>query len=100
MTKEEIAELNLLYEKSTMPTRWYPHAREVRGPFLRWFKITEVPDDHKKDVASERDDLNYCAAAMNSVPGLIKTIYELQAEIVRLKLDSDSVATLALDKLK
>ncbi len=69
-----LAELKELKEKSTPVVAWYAHPGQVRGPFNRWFEITDVLPEHEKDVGKKADDAAYAAAAMNEVPRLVKII--------------------------
>jgi hypothetical protein len=86
-TKEEIDELCELYAKSTKVVAWYSHyPGEVRGPFCRWLKVTEVDDQYKKHVAEIGDESRYAAAAMNNLPRLIVNIKQLEKRVAELEL--------------
>lgn len=77
MTRLELlVMLGELKAKSTQVTAWYPHGEDgtVRGPFVRWFKCTEVAEQYQRNVASQADDCRYAAAALTHVPELIKII--------------------------
>jgi hypothetical protein len=72
--------------KSTKVVGWYPHPGDgagwqVRGPFCRWFQVTEVSPEYRKHVASTEDDAIYCATAMMELPRLIKCVEVLSEEI-------------------
>lgn len=84
LTIEREKEIREALDRSTKVVAWYPHPREVRGPFCRWFTCSEAsngmgdPINYPVPVAKIEDDVKYCAIAMNSVP-------ELLAEIDRLR---------------
>lgn len=73
-----------LYIRATAVVAWYAHPTQVRGPFVRWFEITEVEERYRSCVASRADDAAYCAAAMNSVPHLIKMCEDLHSKLHRI----------------
>lgn len=80
ITTEDLQMLKELEKKSTQVVGWYSHHRgQVRGPFCRWFNVTEVAPEYQKNVADAGDDANYAAAAMNYLPKLIERIEELEA---------------------
>lgn len=60
-------------EKSTKVVQWYAHPIEgqIRGPFMRWFRCSEVYPEYAKRVASVEDDVTFAAAAMNNFLKLI-----------------------------
>lgn len=63
------------YQKeSTQVVRWYWHFDEVRGPFCRWFKITDVSPQYQKHVGSKLADSKFAAESMNFVTDLIKRL--------------------------
>ncbi len=80
-TEKELEILKELCGKATQVVGWYAHYKQVRGPFCRWFEITEVADQYKQHVGTIRDDLNYCAAAMNELPRLIAEIERLKKQL-------------------
>lgn len=72
-----IPELKELEKNATQVVGWYPHPGEggaVRGPFCRWFEVTDVAPEYEKHVASKMDDVRYAAAAMNNLPHLIEML--------------------------
>lgn len=71
-----IPELKELEKNSTQVVGWYGHKYpgQVRGPFCRWFEVTDVAPEYEKHVASKADDALYCAAAMNNLPYLIEML--------------------------
>lgn len=80
ITAEDLQMLKELEAKSTQVVGWYAHhGGQVRGPFCRWFNVTEVAPEYKKNVAAASDDAKFCAAAMNYLPKLIERIEELEA---------------------
>lgn len=77
-----IEEIKELYKLSTMVVGWYSHhPGQVRGPFCRWFEVTDVAPEYQKYVASKADDARYAAAAMNNTPHLIDRIEELESQL-------------------
>lgn len=92
-------ELKELIKKSTKVVNWYAHGYDgqegfsasVRGPFNRWFKVSTVSEDYKKDVAYAGDDAEYCAAAMNSLPFLVDRIEKTDSIFEALKRDIRNV---------
>lgn len=72
--EKRIKELRELKQNSTQVVKWYPHHDSVRGPFCRWFKVTEVSEKDKKHVAYAGDDAKYAAAAMNELPALLDSL--------------------------
>ena len=98
----DLKKLRELASKATKVVGWYPHsysptrpaesyAHQVRGPFFRWFLLQEGDDQsslfpgNAGSLAPPEDDVNYCAAAMNSVPALLDEIERLQAENLTLR---------------
>lgn len=72
-----IAEIKEFYKNSTQVVGWYAHPSEVRGPFCRWFTVSDVSPEYEKHVAYKGDDAKYAAAAMNNVIHLIDKIESL-----------------------
>ena len=87
MTKDQLNELREVAAKATQVVSWYPHSTEVRGPFCRWFNVSEVDDQYAKNVASQADDAKFAAAAMNNLVPLLDHIEKLQKEVDELKID-------------
>jgi hypothetical protein len=82
ITYEDLQKLKELEKKSTQVVAWYAeHGGQVRGPFNRWFNVTEVADEHKKYCGSAADDARYAAAAMNYLPKLIERIEQLEEQL-------------------
>lgn len=105
----KIDKLKELKEKSTKVVAWYPHPREVRGPFGRWFTCSGGdngmgdPVKYPTPVAPIEDDCAYAAAAMNAVPNLIKQIECMEnalKAIVRSRGDGDFPLTVAYTALE
>jgi hypothetical protein len=69
-----IPELKELEKNSTQVVGWYAHPGQVRGPFCRWFEVTQVAPQYEKHVATQSDDAAYCAAAMNNLPHVIQML--------------------------
>lgn len=83
--------LRALWMKSTEVVAWYSnYPGEVRGPFCRWFKVTDVAPEYKKHVAEVGDDSAYAAAAMNALPHLLDHADRLSAELSAEKLKGES----------
>lgn len=88
-TKFDFSYLRSLWEKSTRVTQWKAHPgtdcygpeASVRGPFFRWFKVTPVEPEYQRYVSNDLADAEYCAAAMNALPGLMDRCEELGAEV-------------------
>lgn len=78
ITAEDLQMLKELSKNATQVVGWYAHPAQVRGPFCRWFEITEVAPEYEKNVGTRADDAKYCAAAMNYLPKLIERIEELE----------------------
>ena len=76
---EEIQEFKELCKNATQVVAWYAHPGQVRGPFSRWFEITEVAPEYEKFVGSRYDDARFAAAAMNLAPKLAARVEELEA---------------------
>lgn len=70
-----------LGKKSTWVVGWYSHNNEVRGPFGRWFEITEVSPEYQKNVAWPWDDAKFCAHAMNNIESISQAYLTLQASL-------------------
>jgi len=82
ITKITSADLQMLKElekNSTQVVGWYANGGTVRGPFCRWFEVTQVAPEYEKNVGTATDDVKYCAAAMNYLPKLIERVEELEA---------------------
>lgn len=60
-----VKEIKEFHKNSTQVVGWYAHPGQVRGPFCRWFEITDAAKGNEKHVAEKYDDAKYCAAAMN-----------------------------------
>lgn len=89
LTEEDETYINECLDHVTQTVGWYPHPREVRGPYNRWFRIQEGDDQDNGHLASTLGDAKYCAMAMNSIPSLMYEIESLRNEIKRLKATSD-----------
>ena len=88
ITDDIIEELKRLQKDSTQVVGWYAHSREVRGPFCRWFTISENEEEVRKgNVAYAGNDCEYAAAAMNYMPALIDELEKAKREIEELKVD-------------
>jgi hypothetical protein len=87
MTKEERDKLREIASKATQVVSWYAHPAEVRGPFHRWLNISEVDDKYKGNVASQADDAEFAAAAMNNLVPLLDTIDKLEKQVKSLEVD-------------
>ena len=89
LSEEYLTKLKELCKKSTQVVGWYAHGydRTVRGPFCRWFTCSEVSPEYQKHVASVYDEVEYCAAAMNSMPALLELLDQKEAKIKELKAD-------------
>lgn len=83
ITSADLQMLKELEKKSTQVVGWYArgHAGQIRGPFCRWFNVTEVNPQYEKYVGSAADDAAYAAAAMNYLPELIKRIEQLEEQL-------------------
>lgn len=96
-----LKKLKELCEKTTKVVGWYPHPYDgqgqVRGPFHRWFLLQPGDDTPNKYLADHEDDINYCAAAMNSLPHLLERIEQL--EELKAKAD-DAQLKVAIEALK
>ena len=70
-----------LLKKATKVVGWYAHAEDytVRGPFCRWFKVTDVLPQYEKSVGSKFDDVRYASACMNYAPILALEVQRLTA---------------------
>jgi len=83
VTKITTADLQMLKElekSSTQVVGWYAdHGGQVRGPFNRWFNVTEVAPKYQQHCGSASDDAKFAAAAMNYLPKLVERIEELEA---------------------
>lgn len=79
LTPERLMELREIANASTKVTGWYAHSREVRGPFCRWFAVSEVAPEYRKHVADPVDDVRFAAAAMNSLVPLLDLVEKLTA---------------------
>lgn len=82
-------ELSKLCKKSTQVVGWYPHrySGQIRGPYYRWFILQPGSDDGQGRLASPEDDIEFAAAAMNTLPHLVIKIQELE-QIIK---DKDAV---------
>ena len=82
VTAKDLQMLKDLEKKSTQVVGWYAnYGGQVRGPFNRWFNVTEVAPEYQKHCGSAEDDAKFAAAAMNYLPVLIKRIEELEAQL-------------------
>jgi len=82
ITHEDLQMLKELEKKSTQVVAWYAtYGGQVRGPFNRWFNVTEVADEYKKHCGSAADDAAYATAAMNYLPKLIERIEQLEEQL-------------------
>lgn len=80
-------EMREIAEKSTRVVAWYAHGpyespspayASVRGPFNRHLLVTPVADRYKHEVASQRDDAEFAAEAMNNFVPLLDRIDTLE----------------------
>lgn len=81
-----IEEFKMLHGNSTKVVNWYAHPDTVRGPYHRWFTISDVPSQYAQHVGSKFDDAKFAAASMNIAPLLVEYIEELNKEIIELKV--------------
>jgi len=61
-TNEQLRELA---GAATKVVAWYPHPNEVRGPYYRWFKCTDIDPQYKDCVADTRDKILKALANIN-----------------------------------
>lgn len=89
LKEEDLDYLKEVCAKSTNVVGWYAHGYDgtVRGPFCRWFTCSEVSPEYRKHVADVSDEVEFAAAAMTSLPFLLKLIDEKNAKIKELKAD-------------
>lgn len=89
----ELERLKKIAEASTKVVAWYPHMKEVRGPFNRWFTISDVAPQYQKHVAHTADDARFAAEAMNNMLKLIKCIEDLrkQRDMLELQLGIENM---------
>lgn len=85
-----LKQLREIAAKATQVVSWYPHhsggddhGATVRGPFCRWFRVTAVDEQYRKHVASDYDDAQFAAAAMNNLIPLLDLIEEMRAALSR-----------------
>lgn len=79
ITPAILVELRELEKNSTQVVGWYSdYGGQIRGPFNRWFNVTEVADEYKKHCGSASDDARFAAAAMNAMPALLDYIQKLE----------------------
>ena len=65
-------ELRTILNKSTKVVNWYVHSNTVRGPFGRWFTVSERLENWKAgDLAYHTDDVAFASAAMNNLEQLL-----------------------------
>lgn len=97
-TPELLARLREIASKSTRVVAWYPHGYHdgrmpgcdgtVRGPFGRWFGVCGGdngmgdPIKYPTPVADSRDDVEFCAAAMNHFEGLLEEVVRLRQDVL------------------
>lgn len=83
LTAADLQMLKDLEKKSTQVVGWYAngYGGQIRGPFNRWFNVTEVAPEYQKHCGSAADDAQFAAAAMNYLPILIKRIEELETKL-------------------
>ncbi len=97
MNKERREELRKLANASTKVVAWYPHKyggkghfggnATVRGPFGRWFECyggdngMGDPVKYPVPVADIGDDVEFAAAAMNSLVPLLDEIDRLETAL-------------------
>jgi hypothetical protein len=87
--RRNIYSLNKLKEltaKSSNVVNWYPytHDKTIRGPHNRWLTVSGGDDEYTAPIT---DDVEYAAAAMNSLPYLLEQIDMLIKENDKLKHD-------------
>jgi hypothetical protein len=82
----DIAKLSEQFLRSTPVSAWRasPDAT-VRGPYNRWFQVTDVPEQFQRLVAHPVRDATYAAAAMNAVPHLINYISKLESDLLKYR---------------
>lgn len=82
ITPEDLQMLKELEKKSTQVVGWYAdYGGQIRGPFNRWFNVTEVAPEYKQHCGSASDDAKFAAAAMNYLPKLIERIEQLEEQL-------------------
>lgn len=82
ISHEDLQMLKELEKKSTQVVGWYAdYDGQVRGPFNRWFNVTEVAPEYQKYCGSAADDAKFAAAAMNYLPKLIERIEQLEEQL-------------------
>lgn len=100
--KYTIAQLKDLASRATGVVNWYPYREvsggTVRGPFNRWFILQPGDSQGNPGVIAEDpySDVEYAAAAMNSLPHLIERIEALEASL-RYAVNSLETANELLD---
>jgi hypothetical protein len=82
----ELEKLKAIAAASTKVNEWYANGGTVRGPFNRWFNVTDVPEQYKQHVAWCGDDAQFAAAAMNNMVKLIECIEDLRKQRDELEL--------------
>ena len=88
--QERLIEMRKIWYASTPVRRWYIHdhdnengiAGTLRGPYSRWFKLTEPTKGHEKDVGK---DLEYADMALNMMPRLIEAVEYLYKTVNNLE---------------
>lgn len=84
----ELERLKQIAAASTKVNGWYahPHEGQVRGPFNRWFQVSDVDPQYAKNVAYKGDDARFAAEAMNNMLKLIECIEDLRRQRDELEL--------------
>ena len=93
-TESLLKELEELEKNSSRVVAWYSHGDEdgtIRGPWHRWFKCQEGDNGRPDSIGTVKEDCDYAAAAMNSLPALLQII-KTQREALKEAGDSLEVA--------
>ena len=95
----ELERLKLIEAASTRVNAWYANGSTVRGPFNRWFNVTEVDKSYQKNVAFGADDARFAAEAMNNMLKLIECIEDLrkQRDLLELQLGIENMVVDGVD---
>lgn len=78
--EQYLSELEKLEKAATRLNAWYAHEggdsygpeATVRGPFMRWFRVTEVSPEYSKHVSDSFNDAKFATASMNALPKLLE----------------------------
>ena len=62
ITPKVLADLRELEKKSTQVVGWYSdYGGQIRGPFNRWFNVTQVAPEYQKHCGTAEDDAQEAA---------------------------------------